>query len=369
MKNKPPVFQRSGLMDNNEAIGVLRIIDANANRAVEALRTIEEYVRFVVNDAHLSQATKSLRHRLATITQLVPLSDRSVARESQNDVGRNLTTTQETDRDNVLAVVTAAFGRLKQAMRCLEEYSKTMFSDAAELFEQLRYDVYQLEKMIINASSTDERLVRANVYAIVDGQGDNDEFSRRINELCAAGVDVIQLRDKNLNDKVLLERALLLRKLIDTAECTPLMIMNDRPDLAVLSRADGVHAGQAELSVEQMRRIVGVDSLIGVSTHSIDQVKQAVIDGANYIGCGPVFASETKEFDKCLGVEFLRQVVDETTVPAFAIGGIALDNIGEIFGAGFTRVAVSACLTNTGDVTAMVAELKVALEPDEIDVG
>lgn len=140
-------------MDNNEAIGVLRIIDANANRAVEALRTIEEYVRFVVNDAHLSQATKSLRHRLATITQLVSLSDLAAARESQNDVGRNLTTTEETDRDNVLAVVTAAFGRLKQALRCLEEYSKTMFSDAAELFEQLRYDVYQLEKMIINASS------------------------------------------------------------------------------------------------------------------------------------------------------------------------------------------------------------------------
>jgi thiamine-phosphate pyrophosphorylase len=356
-------------MDNNEAIGVLRIIDANANRAAEALRTIEEYVRFVVNDAHMSQATKSLRHRLATIMQLVPLRDRSVARESQFDVGRNLTATEEADRANVLAVVAAAFGRLKQALRCLEEYSKTIFSDAAELFEQLRYDAYQLEKMIINLSSTDERLVRASVYAIVDGQGDSDEFSRRIHALCAAGVDVIQLRDKNLNDKVLLERAMLLRQIMDAAECTPLMIMNDRPDLAVLSQADGVHAGQSELSVEQMRRIVGVDSLIGVSTHSLDQVKQAVIDGANYIGCGPVFTSETKEFDKFLGVEFLRQVIDATTMPAFAIGGISLDNIAEISAVGFTRVAVSACLTNTEDVTAMVAELKVALDTNETGVG
>lgn len=356
-------------MDNHDAIGVMRIIDANANRAEEALRTIEEYVRFVVNDAQLSQATKSLRHRLATITQLVPLKERSVARESQHDVGRNLTTPEETDRDNVLAVVAAAFGRLKQALRCLEEYSKTMFIHVAERFEQLRYDVYQLEKMIINLSSTDERLVQANVYAIVDGQGDTDEFSGRITDLCAAGVDVIQLRDKNLNDKILLERAMLLRKLIDAAEYTPLMIMNDRPDLAVLSCADGVHAGQEELSVEQMRRIVGVDSLIGVSTHSIDQVKQAVIDGANYIGCGPVFASKTKEFDKCLGVEFLRQVVDETTVPAFAIGGIALDNVHDIFAAGFTRVAVSACLANTSDATGVVAELRIALGPDELAVG
>jgi len=356
-------------MDNNEAIGVLRIIDANANRAAEALRTIEEYVRFVVNDAQMSQATKSLRHHLVTIMQLVPLRDRSVARESQFDVGRNLTTIEETNRANVLAVVAAAFGRLKQALRCLEEYSKTMFSDAAELFEQLRYDAYQLEKMVINASLTDERLVRANVYAIVDGQGDSDAFCRRINELCAAGVDLIQLRDKSLNDKVLLERAMLLRRIIDAAECTPLMIMNDRPDLAVLSRADGVHVGQAELSVEQTRRIVGVDSLIGVSTHSLDQVKQAVIDGANYIGCGPVFVSETKKFAKFLGVEFLRQVVNTTTVPVFAIGGISLDNIGEISAVGFTRVAVSACLTNTEDVIATVAEIKMALDTNGNEVG
>jgi thiamine-phosphate pyrophosphorylase len=356
-------------MDNNETIGVLRIIDANSNRAAEALRTIEEYVRFVVNDAQMSQATKSLRHHLATIMQLVPLRDRSVARESQFDVGRNLTTIEETDRANVLAVVAAAFGRLKQALRCLEEYSKTIFSDAAELFEQMRYDAYQLEKMIINASLTDERLVRANVYAIVDGQGDSDAFSRRINGLCAAGVDLIQLRDKSLNDKVLLERAMLLRRIIDAAECTPLMIMNDRPDLAVLSRADGVHVGQAELSVEQTRRIVGVDSLIGVSTHSLDQVKQAVIDGANYIGCGPVFVSETKNFAKFLGVEFLRQVVATTTLPAFAIGGISLDNIGEVSAVGFTRIAVSACLTNTEDVTALVAKLKVALGTNENEVG
>ena len=356
-------------MDNNEAIGVLRIIDANANRAAEALRTIEEYVRFVVNDAQMSQATKSLRHHLVTIMQLVPLRDRSVARESQFDVGRNLTTIEETNRANVLAVVAAAFGRLKQALRCLEEYSKTMFSDAAELFEQLRYDAYQLEKMVITASLTDERLVRANVYAIVDGQGDSDAFCRRINELCAAGVDLIQLRDKSLNDKVLLERAILLRRVIDAAERTPLMIMNDRPDLAVLSRADGVHVGQAELSVEQTRRIVGIDALIGVSTHSLDQVKQAVIDGANYIGCGPVFVSETKKFAKFLGVEFLRQVVNTTTVPVFAIGGISLDNIGEISAVGFTRVAVSACLTNTEDVIATVAEIKMALDTNENEVG
>ena len=356
-------------MDNNEAIGVLRIIDANANRAAEALRTIEEYVRFVVNDAHISQETKSLRHRLATIIQLVPLRDRSVARQSQSDVGRNLTATEETDRANVLAVVAAAFGRLKQALRCLEEYSKTMFLDATELFEQLRYDTYQLEKMIINTSSTNQRLAEANVYAIVDGQGDSDEFSRRINILCAAGIDVIQLRDKNLDDKVLLERAMLLRQIIDAAESTPLMIMNDRPDLAVLSRADGVHAGQAELSVEQLRRIVGADSLIGVSTHSLDQVKQAVIDGANYIGCGPVFTSETKEFDKFLGVEFLRQVVDTTTIPAFAIGGISLDNVSEISAVGFSRVAVSACLTKTENVTAIITELKVALDVNETEVG
>ena len=101
-----------------------------------------------------------------------------------------------------------------------------------------------------------------------------------------------------------------------------LFIINDRPDLAALARADGVHVGQEELSVKDARSIVGPETLVGVSTHSIEQARQAVLDGANYIGVGPTFPSGTKQFEQFPGVELLRAVAAEIRLPAFAIGGI-----------------------------------------------
>ena len=116
-----------------------------------------------------------------------------------------------------------------------------------------------------------------------------------------AGVHVLQLRDKQLGDRELLERAGCCE--LDAAQGTPstLLIVNDRPDLAVLAQADGVHVGQEELSVKDARSIVGPDMLIGVSTHSIEQARQAVLDGANYIGVGPTFPSGTKRFEQFPG--------------------------------------------------------------------
>jgi thiamine-phosphate pyrophosphorylase len=124
--------------------------------------------------------------------------------------------------------------------------------------------------------------------------------------------------------------------------------MNDRPDLAVLARADGVHIGQDELSVHDARQIVGPDQLIGISTHNIEQARQAVLAGANYIGCGPTFPSSTKHFDHFPGLDFLREVAAEISLPAFAIGGVTLGNLPSVRASGFHRVAVSSALTNSG---------------------
>ena len=98
--------------------------------------------------------------------------------------------------------------------------------------------------------------------------------------------------------------------------------MNDRPDIARLAGADGVHVGQEELSVKEARTIVGPDALVGRSTHSLEQAREAVLDGANYIGVGPVFPSTTKQFAEFPGLELLRAVSAEIRLPAFAIGGI-----------------------------------------------
>jgi thiamine-phosphate pyrophosphorylase len=117
--------------------------------------------------------------------------------------------------------------------------------------------------------------------------------------------------------------------------------MNDRPDIGLLAEADGVHVGQEDLSVKEVRRILGADGLIGVSTHSLAQARQAILDGASYIGVGPVFPSVTKEFSDHPGLRLVRDVSAETTLPIFAIGGIGPENVGEVIEAGAGRVAVS----------------------------
>ena len=147
-----------------------------------------------------------------------------------------------------------------------------------------------------------------------------------------------------LDDRQLLERAAALREI--TRAAGVLFIMNDRPDLAVLAQADGVHVGQEDVSVKAARTIVGPDGLVGVSTHSIDQARQAVLDGANYIGVGPTFPSGTKQFDQFPGLDLLRAVADEIRLPAFAIGGIGPENLSEVLQTGIGRIAVSGAVLN-----------------------
>jgi thiamine-phosphate pyrophosphorylase len=131
--------------------------------------------------------------------------------------------------------------------------------------------------------------------------------------------------------------------------------------LATLSDADGVHVGQEELSVKDTRMVVGPDRLIGVSTHTIEQARQAVLDGANYLGCGPTFPSSTKPFEEFPGCEFLRRVAAEISLPTFAIGGIRRENLGEVLASGFQRVAVRAEITESGDPARVVADFLAQL--------
>ena len=115
--------------------------------------------------------------------------------------------------------------------------------------------------------------------------------------------------------------------------------------MAAIVDADGVHFGQEDLSVKDARAIVGTRMLIGVSTHNIDQARAAVLDGANYLGAGPTFPSQTKAFDDFAGLDYLREVAAEIRLPTFAIGGITADNLPEVLAAGITRVAVGAAVT------------------------
>ena len=343
-----------------EEVPALRVFDAAANRAREGLRAVEDYVRFVLDDRHLTKLCKQLRHDLATALARVPMGARLAARDTRADVGTSLATASEGHREDATAVLHANCIRAQEALRSLEEFGKTLCGDAAAEFEQLRYRAYTLQRAIEITRLSADRLGGVRLYVLIDGGPSEEAFADMARVLVEAGVHAIQLRDKQLQDRQLLCRARRLREL--TQGTNTLLFINDRPDLAALCHADGVHVGQEELSVKDARTIVGPDALVGVSTHTLDQARQAQLDGANYIGVGPVFASRTKQFDDLPGPALLRSVAAEVRVPSFAIGGITPERIPEILATGVRRIAVSAAVTTAADPADTVARLLSALD-------
>lgn len=355
---RPPVHAPSPW----ESMSVLRILDAAANRAREGLRVIEDYARFVLDDRHLTEQLKQVRHELTTALAGIPMPQRLAARETQADVGTELTSSLEYRRSDGTDVLAANFARLQESLRSLEEYGKLADPDLARHSERIRYRTYTLQRAIEYTRSSVERLGPAQLYVLMDGGQSPAQLQMTASALVAAGVHMIQLRDKELDDRQLVERGRLVAQI--TRETDTLFVMNDRPDLAVLAGADGVHVGQEELTVKDARTMVGASVLVGVSTHSLSQARQAVLDGADYIGVGPVFPSGTKRFEQFPGLELVRQVAHEIRLPAFAIGGITPENVSQVVAAGLRRVAVSAAVTRASDPPAVVRQMLGALRTE-----
>lgn len=324
-----------------------RILDAAANRAREGLRVLEDYVRFTLDDRHLTALLKNWRHRLAEALSVIDSHRLVASRDTRRDVGTTVSTRRERIRHTLRDVVVANFKRVQEAARTLEEYGKLVSPGLGRQLEELRYDLYTLEKGVVLTQSARERLAGRELYVLVSSELCPHGSGPVITAALAAGAGMIQVREKKMSDRELTTYARLVRQW--TATAGALFIMNDRPDLAVLTDADGVHVGQEELTVREARRIVGPARLVGVSTHTIDQARQAVLDGADYIGVGPVFPSKTKSFSQLAGLELVRQVADEISLPAYAIGGIGPDNIDQVLSAGARHVAVSAAVCSAED--------------------
>ena len=164
------------------------------------------------------------------------------------------------------------------------------------------------------------------------------------------GADVIQLRDKTGSDRRQLETA---RRLLPLTRAAGVpLIINDRPDLAYISDADGVHLGQDDLPIQETRRLLGPDKLIGRSTHNLDQALAAHAEGANYIGVGPIFPTPTKPDYGSVGTELIKEVAPRIHLPFVCIGGIDPGNLEQILeaGAGCVAVVRAVCAANTRTV-------------------
>lgn len=340
-------------------VDAARVLDANFNRAREAARVLEDYCRFSLDDRFLTEQVKELRHGLAAAAQKLPQNTLIAARETLRDVGTTATAPTEYERASPAHVAVVNLKRLQESLRSLEEFGKVFGPALGRELESLRYQTYTLERAVCLGSTSRERLAAARLYVLVTKAQCPAALDWTIREAARGGADVFQLREKTLPDRELLALARDMRRW--TREVGVLFVVNDRPDIARLCEADGVHLGQDDMSVKDARRVMGTEMLIGVSTHSIEQLRAAILDGADYVGIGPTFPSKTKAFDHFPGLDFVRAAMEETSLPAFALGGIGSTNVGAVVAVGGKRVAVSAAVCGSDDPEQAARLLKAAL--------
>lgn len=351
----------------SRAGGVWRALDASANRAAEALRVLEDVFRFVLDDLHLTGVAKGLRHDLAEVLAAGGLSGRAAARDVTADVGPRVAGIQPLPRVSAGDLVAANAARAAQALRSLQECALVVMPPFAPRFEGLRYRLYDLERAALVAVRARGRLDGVTLCVLVDGRRDRDAFGRLVDGLFGAGVHMVQVRDKTLGIPDLADRAALAVELARRrgGPARPIVVVNDRPDVALAAHADGVHVGAEDLPVGMVRRVVGPDLLVGRTAHDIDEARAAVLAGADSLGVGPCFPSSTKAFAASAPPEFLAAVGSSIALPSFAIGGVTLERLGALLATGFRRVAVAAAITEAADPPSMAARFLDRLRPRE----
>ncbi len=385
---------------------VLRILDANANRAREALRVMEEAARFLLADEAISRDLKTLRHDLAAALSAVPGLEAN--RDTPGDVGTTIKTPAEQSRDSVADVVIAAGKRLSEALRAIEEYGKTLGDSLgaagfAARIERLRYAGYDIEQRLNLAMSGGRARQWRLCVLLTESLCTHHPWRDVLRMALDAGADCIQLREKNLDSGWLLERACEVVEMVAKARrqetgdrrqgtevrgqrsevisqelespassplspfpSSPTVIINDRPDIALLSGADGVHVGQTDLPCTELRKLVGRQLIVGVSTANLQQADRARREGADYCGVGPMFPTTTKHKDVIVGPAYLQQYLAWCNeihggLPHLAIAGIGEHNLAQLVAAGVRGIAVSSAVCGAKDPAAVVRALLAQL--------
>lgn len=202
-------------------------------------------------------------------------------------------------------------------------------------------------------------------YLIVNITPSQKPSSAKLESILRSGIDIVQLRCKDVSDRVFLEYALKLRRLCRINNLV--FIINDRVDLVLVSGADGVHLGQGDIPPSAARRILGHKKIIGLSTHNLTQIRKAKISKEiDYIGVGPVFRTEAKAGQRPLGLSLIRKISkDKRSLPFFAIGGITVSKLRPLIQAGADRIAVCGSVFNSKDPVKTAGEFrKILYDPD-----
>ncbi len=346
---------------------ILRIIDANLNRAGEGLRVLEEFARMTLNDTALTQQLKDMRHVI--IPDVPGLRERLLdARDSGEDIGSNMKSPGQDEQHGSTGIIAANARRVEESLRVLEETAKTHGVGLdTDRYRQARFQLYTIEKELLLKMSRQDKLKQMKgLYVIIDTASLRGRSHMETAEkIIRGGAGVIQLRDKETGKAELIGIAGKIADLCRKNEI--LFIMNDYLDLALAVDADGLHVGEDDLPAGIARRLLPVDKILGCSTRTVEGAKALVKEGADYLGVGGMYPTTTKEDNEVVGTQRLEEIRRAVGVPLVAIGGINKDNVSEVMEAGANAVAVISAVAGAEDIEGATRQLVNIIEGGSLE--
>ena len=330
----------------------------------EGLRVLDDLARFVLDDAALAAEFKDLRH--AVTARLERFGTAPIAaRDVEGDFGTETTTEGETTRPAIASVAEAAGGRVAEGLRALEEMSKLAGRpDEAAAFEATRYRAYAVVARVV-AGLRRGRPAGWRVQVLLTEAVCRRPWREVLDAAIAGGADAIQVREKTLDDRALIDRV---RAVIDVARPAGVaVVVNDRIDVAAATGADGVHLGQDDFPVEDARAVVGDLAIVGGSAHDLDEAARLVAAGCDYCGIGRFAESRTKPDVVSRGAGFVTEFTStHPAMPHLVIGGVGPDTIDAVIAAGGRAVAVCDAVCAADAPDEIVSGLRLRLEAASI---
>ena len=202
-------------------------------------------------------------------------------------------------------------------------------------------------------------LHRIRLYVLISSNITKKSVKETARLVIDGGADAVQLREKTISDRKFISLAREVRDI--TTKRGSLLIINDRVHVVRKVNADGIHLGQQDMSALEARNIIGDEKIIGVSTHSITQARQAQKDGADYIAIGPIYPTSTKDHEPSVGIEIIHEISEAVSIPIIAIGAITLENLDEVLKAGASRIAVCSAIIGSKDIYSSTRQFKEKL--------
>ena len=326
-----------------EDLRISQIIDANLDRAREGLRVLEDWARFGLGNADYVIKLKHFRQILGT-------NHLEIYKKSRNyieDQCKGLSHKEQINRKSPEEIISSNSARIQEALRVIEEFSRNHNDKLAKIASEIRYEIYSLEIELLNFNTRMRAkliLSEANLYSITDKK---ENLLKIIEDILKGGVKIIQHRFKDGNDKNHLKEAIEINSLCK--KYNSLFIVNDRIDIALASNADGIHLGQDDIDLLMARKLLGNSKIIGISANNSNDIRNAIKNGCDYIGIGPLYKTPTKRGKEPLGVEKIKSLTRDISIPWFAIGGINKQNISFLKNQGINKVAIVSGLLNSED--------------------